>query len=363
MLENKRISLRQIALRLGVSKMTVSRALRGHACVHEPLRRKVLDAARELGYVLDPALSPVMAAFRHGQATPTRETVAFVGTEQNTAYQQQLFSGAAEMAKRLNCKLEMLEPWRKRLSGRQASRILWTRGIRGVLLAPRTHSLHPHYTLDWRHFAPVLLGSSLANHGLARVQFDHFAGAKMMVRKLWHLGYRRIGLLLDRSAHERTNRQIASAFLAWHPDEGASDSMIHHYSYSLNPSAFRKWMKTQRPDCLVVESAEWLEYLRHDFGLEIPGRIGFAAHNTDGRPEMTGLQSAISTMQIGAEAMRLVDALVRDGATGLQPNPLTILVPPQWQAGLTAPARGAAGARGSCRAMRKVPDSEFKVPS
>ncbi|WP_134509196.1 LacI family DNA-binding transcriptional regulator, partial [Pseudomonas aeruginosa] len=50
-----RPTLNEVARRAGVSPITASRALRGVASVAEELAQKVRDAARELGYVANPA--------------------------------------------------------------------------------------------------------------------------------------------------------------------------------------------------------------------------------------------------------------------------------------------------------------------
>ncbi len=70
--------------------------------------------------------------------------------------------------------------------------ILRARGIRGVLFAPDTAPPLPRVSFNVAGFAAVLLGSSLLNRGLARVQFDHFESSSNSrcagVRKA---GYRR----------------------------------------------------------------------------------------------------------------------------------------------------------------------------
>jgi LacI family transcriptional regulator len=50
MTKNKEITIYDIADRLGVSSATVSRALKNNPAINEITKRKILDAARELGY-------------------------------------------------------------------------------------------------------------------------------------------------------------------------------------------------------------------------------------------------------------------------------------------------------------------------
>src|SRR5881398_3589545 len=53
----RRITMRDIAQRLGIDQSTVSLALRDHPRISEALRRKVRDAAGEMGYQPDAMLS------------------------------------------------------------------------------------------------------------------------------------------------------------------------------------------------------------------------------------------------------------------------------------------------------------------
>ena len=55
-----RASLNDIALRLGISKMTVSRALRGGKHVEVELRERIVQTAEEMGYRPDPEIAKLM---------------------------------------------------------------------------------------------------------------------------------------------------------------------------------------------------------------------------------------------------------------------------------------------------------------
>jgi transcriptional regulator with XRE-family HTH domain len=67
----RRITMAEIAEKVGVSRMAVSMALRGHHRISLQLRRRVQRVARELGYVPDPFLS-ALAAHRR-QRVPAKD--------------------------------------------------------------------------------------------------------------------------------------------------------------------------------------------------------------------------------------------------------------------------------------------------
>lgn len=69
-----RVRLVDIAKRLGVSKTTVSMALRDHHRVSPERRREVKRVAREMGFVPDPFLS-ALAAHRRQRVTAKEQGV------------------------------------------------------------------------------------------------------------------------------------------------------------------------------------------------------------------------------------------------------------------------------------------------
>src|SRR5210317_2135990 len=65
-----KIHLSDIAKKVGVSKMTVSRALREDPSVAESTRKKVQQAAEELGYFPNPKLARLMYEMAHSRSNP-----------------------------------------------------------------------------------------------------------------------------------------------------------------------------------------------------------------------------------------------------------------------------------------------------
>jgi len=65
----KRPSLQAITDLVGVSKATVSRALRGLPGQSEETRQKIADAAKELGYTRHPLVAALMSDLRYKSAS------------------------------------------------------------------------------------------------------------------------------------------------------------------------------------------------------------------------------------------------------------------------------------------------------
>lgn len=308
--------------------MTVSRALRGEAGVKAELKSRILDLAAEMGYRHDPTVSHVMAAIRRSRRPAYRETIAFVQTHFDEA--GPMFDGARKQAELLGYKLELFRPAQEGLTARGLSRMLQARGVRGVLLAPNSSTAHPRYWLEWPKFAVVLIGSSLVNQGLHRVQFDHYGAAILSLRKLRHAGYRRTGLVIDRGLHERAWHRQMAAYQAYVGLPAADrDRLMFFVDSDQDQPRFERWMKAEDPDSLLCDIESRYDWLRHEQG----GReIGVAALNLfvgDGR--VAGVRQHEDA--IGLEAVNVLATQLGTGQLGLRPLPHTLFVPGTWQNG------------------------------
>ena len=73
-----KVSLREIAVRAGVTRMAVSLALRGKAGVSDSLRRKILKISKQLGYVPDPEVAKFLSHIRSHANPKTKACLALL---------------------------------------------------------------------------------------------------------------------------------------------------------------------------------------------------------------------------------------------------------------------------------------------
>lgn len=314
------VTVRSLAAELDVSPITVSRALRGHSSVRTALATRIRQLADRRGYQKNALVAEVLGGLARRGGRAYRETVAFVWThEQSRSGAEE--RGAREAAEALGYRVETFKPWTQALSERDVTRILWTRGIRGVLLAPNYSRPDPVYELDWKKFAPVLLGSSLVNSGIPRVARDYFHDAKLALLRLQAAGFSRAGMVLDASMHERTERRYAAAFREW----GGGASGQFHLVDATRPareecSRLERWLKKARPDVVLGDFPEFLKWVPSSLPrarlLLQPGEAG------------PGVRADFA--RVGSEAMRILDGLLRENRLGLQADPVSLLVPGVW---------------------------------
>lgn len=310
-------TIRSLAAELKVAPVTVSRALQGLASVRPELAKRIQQHAHERGYHADPVLAEVLGGLRRRTGVRYRETIAFVWTHalSNPLAEER---GAKAAAEALGYRVDVIKPWT--LGGGKAdiSRILWSRGIRGVLLASNYSRPDPRYDLDWTRFCTVLLGSSLVNTGLTRVSRNFYHDTTLALDRLRQHGCRRVGLVLESNFHERCGRRCVAALLV-HGGENEHAHIVKVRN-DTHRKAVMRWCKQTKPDGIVVtdiQIAGWLS-----------GGPMMALLNQPGETVQTGVQ--VDFEQIGAEGMHALDALLRTDRRGLLPNPTSILVPGRW---------------------------------
>jgi LacI family transcriptional regulator len=248
-----------------------------------------------------------------------RETVAFVWTHERSESSAEE-RGARTTAEALGYRLEVMKPWTQGLAEHDVSRILWSRGIRGVLLAPNYSRPHPRYELEWPRFATVLVGSSLVNSGLTRVARDYYHDAKLALARLRTAGFSRAGLVLDASIHERTDRRYAAAFR----EHGGAATLLHIVdpakSAATERARFERWLRRSQADVLLTDFSQADQWVPPS----LPhGRLML-------RPGHDGMGVRADFERVGAEAMRALDGLLRGSRLGLLAGPVSILVPGTW---------------------------------
>ena len=275
----ERVSIRDLAAHLGASHTTVSLALRRDPRIPAATRQRVEAAARRLGYRTDAVVSSLMARLRTLRVKPVQATLGFV-----TAWPQRdgwrrmsnlerFHRGARQRAEELGYALDEFWLAEPGMTGARMSRILNARGIRGLILQSLPEaggSLH----IDWRHFACVAKGLTVAKPHVHRVISSHYEDMQLVLQKLARLRYRRVGLVISEALSARVDRAWLAAFLLWSNATAAADRVPPLLVRSSDEEDhFDGWFRANRPDVLLFSDQPipaWVSRL----GLSVPGEIG-----------------------------------------------------------------------------------------
>lgn len=330
-------TLQDIADQLGISKMTVSRALRGERHVAPELREQILETAAELGYRPDPDISKLMAHMRRKRLTQTPRSLAFIWSEKTTPetpltpWSQQLIDGARNRATELGFQLDEFYLAAKGMSGPRLSDILEARGISGLILSPLVSRSRGHVSLRWERFSSVVIGLGYARPALHRVHHHHYLGMMTVMRQLKKLGYRRIGYYGGSVVNERMFGAWSASFLAHHPLPLKQAATLLSLKREPTQTDFRQWLATAKPE-VVLDSGHHLEGWLED--VPIPDALGLVTLGwRPDRPHLAGIDQQVEVL--GAAAVDLLVAQEQQNERGLPTHPKIVMTEGLWRTGET----------------------------
>ncbi len=302
--------------------MTVSRVVRGIRSVAPETLKNVRDTIERLGYSPDPALS-ALAAYRTNARSPgDHGVIAFLDCD-GMEFSRQVMKGAVEEGRLLGYTIERFPMQRSPASQTKLARMLFHRGVRGLLFGPSagawTFSGWP-----WEEFAPVSLGALSHEPRTHKVAIDYFHSAFTASELLWKEGCRRIGFAIDPALDARTEHRWLGGYLAFLSARAAP--AICYAGKLTNASAFKSWGRRNKIDGLLT--------IHGALAGEIPGATTVFLNDISAPPGVLCFQLPPSS--IGAEGVRLLHHLLLRREFGLPAQPKMSALQGLWR--LPSPA-------------------------
>lgn len=332
-----RTTLREVAERAGVHFTTVSRALRNHPGIPAETRERIRALADEMGYVPDPFVS-ALNAYRL-----TKRRVSFQGViAWLTSYSPKggsghghLYEGAERRAAELGYRLEHVQIGSSpRPDVGRVGRVLAARNIRGVVIAPQLNA-HTRLELNWERHSALTVSHSLEFPSLHLVTNDQLLNMTTAMRRLSGLGYRRIGLLLERRLIEITGRRWLAGYLAEREQADPADRLeVLAFDEPAPASLLRKWFRANRPDAIITERAFWQKRLHGELGLRCPRDVGVALVSTREGEPFAGIVENVE--RVGAAAVEQVVRMEHSDERGVPAHPVRIFIEGEWRDGPSA---------------------------
>jgi LacI family transcriptional regulator len=181
------VTIRDIARTVGVSPSTVSRALSHSPLVNEATRKRIVEAARDLGY----ERNEVARALVKGSSG----AVGLVVPDITNPFFSDIARGVGEIADRAGYGLLLCNTEGRPDRELNYVRLMRRKRVDGLLLCSAT--VDPPYLDEVRRSrTPFILVSRLCNDpDLSYVVTDDTAGGRLAVEHLVALGHRRIGFI------------------------------------------------------------------------------------------------------------------------------------------------------------------------
>ncbi|HZL03832.1 MAG TPA: LacI family DNA-binding transcriptional regulator [Coriobacteriia bacterium] len=223
-------TLTDIATQLGVSTSSVSRALAGKSGVSDDLRRRVLEAAGEVGYGRAPVTSLAGSASPIGVIVPELDNPVFA------AFAQQMATMLAQHGH-----APMLCPQSAPgVSEDEWIEILRARGMAGLIVVSGmhadTHASMDRYRRLRRDQLPlVLVNGHVPGLDATSLSVDDAAAMSYAVDHLAALGHRRLGLALGPERYVPVIRKVDGFTRALHerPELMGTAPLIEHSMFTI----------------------------------------------------------------------------------------------------------------------------------
>jgi DNA-binding LacI/PurR family transcriptional regulator len=325
-----KITMNDVARAAGVSRATVSLALRLRPGIPSATRERVRAVAARLGYVSNPLVAALMATRRRGRSR-FQATLAFLtghptrdGWRRFTPAYGDLFDGACARAREIGYALEPFWMHEPRLKAGRLKQILEARGILGTIVAPMPIKDAVLPVFDWEGFSVVSVGYSVRRPDLDRISHDYFHGMKLALARCREKGYRRIGLFLDRNVSSVTFDLWYAAYLAEQRSTRDADAIEPLLVEDPVDPSLTPWLRRERPDCLICLDPWRLQELGR-----IPRQLPAVSLNVDEAPyPMPGVSRDFEV--IGEAAVDRVVSLLHHNQRGVPKRPRTLLIEGLW---------------------------------
>lgn len=365
------VTIDHVAEAAGVSRMTVSRVLRGGHMVRPELQERVFAAVKKLNYRLN------VAARALAGSGPSR--VAFVYSNPSQAFLSELLTGALRETSRLGMQLTLTADADPTDRTAEIAALLRT-GVQSFLLpapacdAPEVLELLRQGQARWVAISPA----KVEFHPMS-VSADHFDIAGRMTQRLIELGHRNIGFIAgapgSKGATERLRghlRAMAAADIAHAPVEQG------HFTFQSGLIATERLL-TSYPQCTAIiacndDMAAAAISVAHRHHLRVPEDVtvvGFddtpiasivsPAITTARQPIAEMAQSAIRMLHLAStpgaaqenkQTEKVLPCRLVERESSAPPRPLSATAPVAT-ASASPPSRAAAG--GAPKRRRRKP--------
>jgi LacI family transcriptional regulator, gluconate utilization system Gnt-I transcriptional repressor len=329
------VTMADIAARVGVSKMTVSRALSREGSsprgASEALRQRILKACREMGYVIDQT-ARTFSSKRSGFVA------VLVPTLNNSNFSDTVGGLTAALE---STSLQVLLGYTDYDSTTEERllRALLTRRPEGVVVTSSTHTPAARKLLKSAGI-PVIQTWDLPQQPVEHcVGFSNSEAAGQLVRQLYGQGYRRIAFLGgvpasdERGADRRLGFDTAMRALKLDASRqlsvGEAPVSMQHGAQGV-VEVLKRWPDTQALVCVSDHPAFGALAECHRRGIEVPGQLAIAGFGgfevgTSCFPRLTTV--AVDCVGIGRAAGELMLRAIAAARTGQRLAPETVMIP------------------------------------
>ncbi len=323
-----RVSLRDIAQKVGVSTASVSLALRNKGNLSAERVEQIRRVAEEMGYRPSPLLSSLATKRFRARSTVDGMPLGLLCSHSPNPREKPAFRGnyldnlrmfAGELGYSL---ADYTEDGSEDVG--KLSRTLYNRGVQGLVLGP-VFDPSTFEGLDWSNFSVIQCGRFQTTLPFHIVRPNIFQAVKLAFSKAEDRGYRRIGFAMGH--HQpilEDDESRYGAAIALQREKLAEEDQIPIFWGSFEElNQLGPWVKEHKPD-LVIGFHSGVMWAIRDAGYRVPEDIGFLSLHGAARDGVAGLEQ--NNRMIARQTIQQLDQMIRHNERGMPDAPLHILV-------------------------------------
>ncbi len=339
-----RVTMSTIAARAGVSKNTVSLALRNDPQIPKATRTRIERLAQKLGYVKNPVVAQLMTELRKARPTGYQRTFALLNANHDArAFTRHptipaYVAGCRRRAQQHGCNFDEFWLHDPELEGEKLGRILRARGIQGAIVVGlmKENRLPERHLALWREHAVVVTGVRTREPTFAFACVDHHALVLEAMNQARRLGYVRPALVLEESIDQLVDGRFSSGFWVGQQRLKALNRLPAYTSVEATraaPRRFQTWVRKHRPDVIFTLHTVVREWLEAD-GWRSPRDIGLIQlERRRGCEDWAGMEQHNDLT--GEAALDMLVSQLYTGEIGLPAFPRATLIGATWMTGKT----------------------------
>lgn len=312
-------------------------ALRNSPAISEATRSRVQTLARKEGYHGNILVRALLTQVRRGRLDGTGEVIALLveGSGQDAQWRPDLVEGvkaARRRAHQSGMAVEVFPTGQHGCDSKRVGRVLFSRGIRGLILPPVSLELGP-LDIDWNLYAVMAVGYSFRQREMHRVANAHFDGIMTAYARLRAAGCRRIGCMLRRNEDEKARHYWLAGALAAPRVYGGAALVPLMQDDPPDEAEFARWFSKKKPDAVIGNQPDYaLQWLR-GMKVRVPGDMSYASLDVTPGSGVSGIGQSWGGM-FATAVDQLAGELARN-EFGLPAEPKVTLVGGEWVEGET----------------------------
>jgi DNA-binding LacI/PurR family transcriptional regulator len=343
-----RVSMADIARQAGVSKNTVSLALRHSPQIPPVTRKRITTLARKMGYQAHPVVAHLMTQLRLSRQTRFQSTLALINANRDPhAFRSHptiptYVEGCRRRARALGYSLDEFWLYQPDLTGTRLRQVLQARSIPGAIFVGlmQENRLPDTAAEIWPALPCVVTGVRTQQPALSFACADHHMLALKAVQHCLALGYQRPALVLDQVIDGLVDHRFSSGFASGLGSLAASARCRPFFRVreaDQNRGLFHRWLEREQPDVILTlynRIRNWVE----DTGRSVPRDIGFVQLEwRPHEPDWAGMDQHNDV--VGEAAVEMLIGMIHHGTSGPPEFPRATLIGSTWRDGPTLPRR------------------------